>query len=389
MTPTAAATPRASAATLKTWALEAGFDRAGIAALGRSEQDEAFRDWLAAGRHAGMSWLERGVDRRLDPTALVPGAKSVLCVALRYLVPDDERLDGDLWPRVARYARGDDYHEVMSERLDALCARVEAAFPGTVTRRYVDTGPVLEREWAARAGLGAIGKNTNLLHPTDGSYVLLGEVLLGLDLEPDVPIADLCGTCRACLDGCPTGALVAPYVLDSRLCISYWTIEHRGAIPSEIRPLVGEWVFGCDVCQEVCPWNAAPEPASDPAFALPEARRRLGLVDLLDLGREDYEASFRGSPMKRAKRSGLRRNAAVAMGNRGRSSYVEPLARVVREPSDPDLRREAAWALGRIGGEDARSALVEARAAETDPGVAAEIDAALASVDTESSPLLY
>jgi epoxyqueuosine reductase len=262
MTSSAApANPRASAATLRTWALEAGFDRAGIAVLDRSDYGEAFRSWLEAGLHAGMSWLERRVEHRLDPAQLVPGARSVLCVALRYLVPDDETVEGDLWPRVARYARGDDYHDLMTDRLDALCARIEAGFPGTVMRRYVDTGPVLEREWAARAGLGAIGKNTNLLHPTDGSYVLLGDVFLGLDLEPDVPIADLCGTCRACLDGCPTGALAAPYLLDSRRCISYWTIEHRGAIPAEVRPLLGEWVFGCDVCQEVCPWNAAPTPA--------------------------------------------------------------------------------------------------------------------------------
>ena len=266
-------TPRDTAALLKAWALEAGFDRAGIAVLERAAHGEAFVRWLEAGHQAGMSYLERRIEHRLEPERLVPGARSVLCVALRYLVPQDETVEGDLWPRVARYARGDDYHELMGRRLEALCARIEHAFPGTVTRPYVDTGPVLEREWAARAGLGAIGKNTNLLHPEDGSYFLLGEMFLGLDLAPDVPLADLCGSCRACLDACPTGALPAPYLLDSRLCISYWTIEHRGAIPAEVRPLVGDWVFGCDICQEVCPWNAAPKAASDPALALPESRR--------------------------------------------------------------------------------------------------------------------
>jgi epoxyqueuosine reductase len=297
-------------------------------------------------------------------------------------VPQDETLDGDLWPRVARYARGDDYHELMGRRLEALCARIEHAFPGTVTRPYVDTGPVLEREWAARAGLGAVGKNTNLLHPEDGSYFLLGEIFLGLDLEPDVPLADLCGSCRACLDACPTGALPAPYLLDSRLCISYWTIEHRGAIPAEVRPLVGDWVFGCDVCQEVCPWNAAPRPASEPALALPDSRRRLGLVDVLELRRDDYETSFRASPMKRAKRSGLRRNAAVAMGNRRRTGagYVPALTRSLGDTDDAEVRRHAAWALGQIGGEEARSALRNARSSESDPAVLGEIDVALEGV---------
>ena len=373
-------TSRATASLLKAWALEAGFDRAGVAALDRAAHGDAFVRWLEAGRQAGMDYLERRVEHRLEPERLVPGAKSVLCVALRYLVPQDETLDGDLWPRVARYARGDDYHELMGRRLEALCARIERDFPGTITRPYVDTGPVLEREWAARAGLGAIGKNTNLLHPEDGSYFLLGEIFLGLDLEPDVPLADLCGSCRACLDACPTGALPAPYLLDSRLCISYWTIEHRGTVPPEVRPLVGDWVFGCDVCQEACPWNAAPMAASDPALALPEARRRLGLVDLLELRREDYEARFRGSPMKRAKRSGLRRNAAVAMGNRrrGGAGYVPALTRALGDPEDAEVRRHAAWALGRIGGEEARSALRNARSTEPEPAVLDEIDAALA-----------
>ena len=367
------------AATLKRWALEAGFDRAGIAVLERAAHGEAFLRWLDAGHQAGMGYLERGTERRLDPRLLAPGARSMLCVALRYRVPaDEETLDGDLWPRVARYARGDDYHDLVGRRLEGLCRRIEDRFPGTVTRPYVDTGPVLEREWAARAGLGAIGKNTNLLHPEDGSYFLLGEILLGLDLEPDPPLADLCGSCRACLDACPTGALAAPYLLDSRLCISYWTIEHRGAIPAQVRPLLEDWVFGCDVCQEVCPWNAAPEPATDPALAAPERRRGLGLVDLLQIQRDDYEERFRRSPMKRAKRSGLRRNAAVAMGNRRQERYVPSLARALHGGEDAEVRSHAAWALGRIGGAEARAALSGALASEARTEVRAEVEAALA-----------
>ncbi|HVR28275.1 MAG TPA: tRNA epoxyqueuosine(34) reductase QueG [Thermoanaerobaculia bacterium] len=368
---------RRRAETLKAWALECGFDRAGVARVERAAHGEAFLRWLDEGRQAGMGYLERRVEHRLDAESLVPGARSVLCVAMRYLVPQDETAGGDLWPRVARYARGDDYHRLMGGRLDALCRRIEGTFPGTVTRPYVDTGPVLEREWAARAGLGAIGKNTNLLHPADGSWLLLGEVFLGLDLAPDPPVADLCGSCRACLDACPTGALVAPYLLDSRLCISYWTIEHRGAVPPEVRPLVGDWVFGCDVCQEVCPINAAPETATEPALGLPEARRSIGLVELLEMCRGEYEERFRKSPMKRARRSGLRRNAAIAMGNRRQPRYVPALARVLRSSDDGEVRAHAAWALGRIGGERARAALLEASAREADPAVRAEIAAAL------------
>ncbi len=217
-----------------------------------------------------MGYLERRIEARLEPAKVVPGTRSVLCVALQYSplsnkdgeeVPDPK---GDLWPRVARYARGRDYHDVMQDRLKTLETRIAEAFPGLVSRRYVDTGPVLERELAARAGLGVPGKNTNLLHPEAGSWFLLGELFLSLDLAPDVPLADLCGSCTRCLEACPTGALPEPWRLDSNRCISYWTIEHRGALPPEAREMVGDWVFGCDICQEVCPWNTAPQGSSSP-----------------------------------------------------------------------------------------------------------------------------
>ncbi len=378
--------PRATADLLKSWALEAGFDRAGIARLDPLEHGEALVRWLDRGDQAGMEYLGRRLEARLDPSQVFAGARSVLCVALQYHPLDREdgerqpEPSGDLWRRVARYARGKDYHEVMGERLRALEERVRAEFPGCETRRYVDTGPVLERELAARAGMGAVGKNTMLLHPEGGSWFLLGELFLSLDVDPGPvrPLEDLCGSCTLCLDACPTGALAEPYRLDSNKCISYWTIEHRGALPAAARRMVGGWVFGCDVCQEVCPWNAAPAPAVHPEMELPPERGELTLARLLGLPREEYVERFRGSPMKRAKLDGLRRNAAVAMGNRRESRHVGPLAEALRDEV-PLVRGHAAWALGRIGGKDAVAALEAALAAEGDGEVRAEIEDALAA----------
>lgn len=373
--------PRATADLLKSWALEAGFDRAGVADLDPLEHGEDLVRWLGRGDQAGMEYLGRRVEARLDPSRIFPGARSVLCVALQYhplYIKDGERQPepkGDLWRRVARYARGQDYHDVMGKRLRVLEARIQAAFPGCETRRYVDTGPVLERELAARAGLGAVGKNTLLLHRQGGSWFLLGELFLSLDLAPDQPLADLCGSCTLCLEACPTGAFPEPYRLDSNRCISYWTIEHRGPLPPEARRLVGGWVFGCDVCQEVCPWNAEPAGATHPEMELPPERAELDLARLLRLSREDYVERFRGSPMKRAKLEGLQRNAAVSMGNRLEGRYVGPLAEALRD-GEPLVRCHAAWALGRIGGEEAQKALAEALEKEKDEEVRGEIRSA-------------
>lgn len=374
--------PEATADLLKSWALEAGFDRAGVARLDPSEHGEAYLRWLARGDQAGMGYLERGVESRLDPSQVFPGARSVLCVALQYhplYIEDGERQPeprGDLWRRVARYARGKDYHEVMGDRLKTLEARVREAFPGCETRRYVDTGPVLERELAARAGIGVMGKNTMLLHAEAGSWFLLGELFLSLDLSPDQPLTDLCGSCTLCLDACPTGALAEPFRLDSNRCISYWTIEHRGPLPPEARRMAGGWVFGCDVCQEVCPWNAEPAGAVHPEMELPPERGELDLARLLRLPREEYVERFRGNPMKRAKLEGLQRNAAVAMGNRLESRYIAPLAEALRE-GEPVVRGHAAWALGRIGGEESWTVLRKALITEGDEGVREEIREAL------------
>ena len=353
------ANPGSRADLLLGWALEAGFDRAGIATLEpQAGAGSAFLRRLERGFFASMSWLGRRTSRRVVPASLLDGARSALCVALHYHPLEGEpEPAGDLWPRVARYARGDDYHEVMERRLRRLASRIREAFPGAGARPYVDTGPVLERALAARAGLGAVAKNTQLLDRS-GSWFLLGELFLTLDLEPSEPLAgDLCGDCRRCLEACPTGALPEPWVLDAERCISYWTIEHRGEMPEKARAMVGDWVFGCDICQEVCPWNqhrAAPVGGQRArSFRLPSSRAELDLTGLLSLSEDGYRSRFRHSPMKRAGRSGLRRNAAVAMGNRGGQAYAAALERA-RESDDPVVSSHADWSLERLAGERRR-----------------------------------
>jgi epoxyqueuosine reductase len=360
------------------WALEEGFDRAGVARLERASTGQAYLSWLERGDHAEMAYLSRRVELRLDPRQMLEeGAKTALCVALQYHpVAGDTAAEGDLWPWVARYARGLDYHDLLLRQLRRLAGRITEGFPGSQCRPYVDTGPVLERELGARAGLGAVGKNTNLLDGETGSWFFLGELFLDLDLEPDTPVADLCGSCVACLEACPTGALPEPYRLDSNRCISYWTIEHRGVIPAEVRPTLGSWVFGCDICQEVCPVNTEPEARDHPELRLTADRSDLDLAGLLTVGRESYVERFRGSPMKRAKQEGLQRNAAVAMGNLRDPGYVPALAAALASSSDL-VRGHAAWALGRIGGRVAEEILRQRLAIEDSTEVQSEIRVAL------------
>ncbi len=385
----------ASAGLLVAWAEEAGFTRAGLAVLEPSAHGQMLRRWVERGEHAGMEWMGRRLEVREDPRSLLPGARYVLCVALQYHPLDgEEEVEGDLWPRVARYARGRDYHDIMGRQLKSLAQRIREAYPGSLTRPYVDTGPVLERELASKAGLGAFGKNCNLLHRDWGSYFLLGELLLDLDLEEGEdgaaaglgePVADLCGGCTLCLEACPTQALREPYRLDSRRCISYWTIEHRGDLPEEAREMVGDWVFGCDICQEVCPWNRrGPIAGRHPKLRLPPQRRELDLAGLLGLDREGYVERFQVSPMKRAKLPGLKRNAAVAMGNRGDQEYVPALVQAL-EDAEPVVRQHAAWALGKIGGREARAGLRVALRCEKKAAVLGELETALARAASGSA----
>jgi epoxyqueuosine reductase len=364
------------AARIKELALAGGFARAGIATLAESATGQAFARWIGEGGHAGMGYLEKHAALRHDPRTLLPAARSVLCVAIDYAPPRDEPAPaGDFWRGVARYARGEDYHDSVRERLGKVKAAIEAEFAGVEARLCVDTAPILEREWAARAGLGSFGKNTNLLHPQGGSFFLLAELLLSLDLAPDLPVSDLCGACTRCLEACPTGALSA-YRLESSRCISYWTIEHRGDIPPGIRAGMGEWVFGCDICQEVCPWNGDPMGELAAEFVTPAARRELSLAAVLGGAESDLRELLRGTPLLRPKVDGLKRNVAVAMGNRRDPGYIAPLAEAL-ESDSREVRRHSAWALGEIGTAEAKEVLQRALERAADPERRLDLEAVL------------
>ena len=301
---------------LKAQAYGIGFDLAGITKLGPAETAAAFDDWVSTGYAGDMAYLPRGSDKRRDPRAVFPGALSAVVVGLDY---------GGKTPAgpVARYARGDDYHEIMWAKLEALHAWLEAELGHPVAgKSYVDTAPILERELGRRAGLGWFGKNTNLVSPTHGSFFFIGSLFLALDLDADAPFeADRCGTCTRCLDACPTNAFTQPRVLDATKCISYLTIETRSEIRDELRELVGDHLYGCDICQDVCPWNVrfARDLPTDSPFQPRESisgkdARELA-VDLLAMSQEEFSSVFRKSPMKRAKLEGLKRNARVVLAN--------------------------------------------------------------------------
>jgi epoxyqueuosine reductase len=347
-----------------------GFDAVGVAPADPPPHADFLREWVARGFAGEMAWLARRTREREDPSRVLPGARSIVAVALVYDEPArseappsgasasearSEPKASGVPGRIARYAGGTDYHDVLGKRLRSLARAIEALAPGTRTRSYVDTGPVLERAVAARAGLGWIGKNTLLIHPRLGSYLFLGVVLTDLALAPDAPEPDHCGSCRACLDACPTGAFPEPFVLDASRCLSYTTIELRGAIPEPLREAQADWVFGCDVCQEVCPWNtrarrAVPEDrAGMRAELAPRAPwRGPALAALLDLDERAWAEAARGTALRRAKWRGLLRNALVAAGNSGDATLVPALRRHA-SGDDALLAEHARWALARLG----------------------------------------
>jgi epoxyqueuosine reductase len=297
-------------------------------------------------------------------------------VALNYYTDYSVAEKGDL-AAVSRYAWGSEYHAVVGERLDALAQRVDRLIPGHNSRWYVDTGPVLEKAWAEHAGIGWIGKHTNLISQDCGSWLFLGALLVDFPLTPDSPHVDRCGTCERCIGACPTGAIVAPYVLDARRCISYLTIENRAAIPDEFRRQMGNRVFGCDDCQDVCPWNRFALPTSFSAeFSPREGLRTVRLDELMGLSDAEFRERFRGSPILRAKRAGFARNIAVALGNSRDPAAVPALLRAM-EDEEPLVRSHAAWALGEINSGEAERALRTCLDTEQHEEVLAEASQAL------------
>ena len=358
-------------------AREQGFDLVRVSSAEEFEEDRRLATQrIDEGRMDGLPWFTKErVRRGSHPGELLPGARSIISLGWNYRTAD-EGIPNEGHGLVARYARGRDYHRVMKRRMRRMVLNLTERLGQQVAARwYVDDGPMLDRAVAARAGLGWFGKNGNILNPAFGSWILLGQIITDLDLTPDPPLRKSCGQCSRCLPACPTDAIVAPYVVDNGRCISYLTIEHKGDIPHELRAAVGNWVFGCDICQEVCPVNRKAKFTDDANFG----RRDLSAVDLIELlGMDDQEfrQRFAGTPIMRAKREGMQRNACVALGNTGSEDSVPALSRALGTGT-PVVRRHAAWALGKIGTPTAFAALRSGHLEETDGSVQHEIKLAL------------
>jgi epoxyqueuosine reductase len=330
-------------------ARELGFELVGIAPATPADGFAHLQDWLAQGFAGEMAYMQRHGDARRHPDAVLRDVRSVVMVGMNYNPGrgDDEPADG-LRGQVARYAAGADYHDVLRGKLNELLAWVQTEAPGTHGRGVVDSAPLLERDFARRAGLGWFGKNTMLINKHLGSYSLLGALLLDRALAPSTPFeANHCGSCARCLDACPTDAFAGPYQLDARRCISYLTIELRGPIPAELRPGIGVWVFGCDVCQEVCPWNRKAPLGREPALQPGEVGRDVDLIELLALSEEEFRRRFRGTALWRTRRRGLLRNAAIALGNLGDARALPALTRAL-DDEEPLVREAARWAVAQL-----------------------------------------
>jgi len=383
-----------------------GFDHVGFASAKPAAHAEYLDSWLAQQFHGEMNYMARDPRRRKDPRALLPEANTIMVVALNYAPADaDVRRqvptqspattapgNSPLHGVVARYARGDDYHDLMRDKLESLAAFIREISPDAKNKVCVDTSALLERELAQQAGAGFVGKSTILINRSLGAWFFLGELLTSLALEPDPPQKNHCGKCVRCIEVCPTQAITAPFQLDARRCISYLTIELKGAIPRELRPLIGNRIFGCDDCLEVCPWNRFAKKSRESAFrpreifadeTAPRFAHRASttlaapdLVALLSLDDEQFQRAFRKSPIHRIKRRGLLRNVCVALGNSGDVRAVPALRNALLD-AEPLIRAHAAWALGKLGGEDARESLLHALKTENVQCVREEIDSAL------------
>ncbi len=359
---------------------ELGFELVGVIPAEESQTIQRYREWIANGYAGKMGYLERHLPLKEDTRTLLQETKSVICLAMNYytLDPPKELAEDPSRGQISRYAWGDDYHDVIRERLLLLVEFIkDAAETELKSRVFVDSGPILEREYAQKAKLGWIGKNTNLINWRTGSWYFLAEVLISVDLESDTgTLRGSCGTCTKCIEACPTDAFVEPNVLDSRLCISYLTIELKDSIPKELRPKMGNLIFGCDICQEVCPWNNKAIPTTEPAFHPREGNLSPELLTLIDMTQSEFSKKFKGSPIKRAKRRGFLRNVIVAIGNWGARAAVAALKKALVD-EEPLVRSHAAWALGQIGGKTAKQALETQLECENDIEVISEIQDAL------------
>lgn len=376
---------------IKGKAHDLGFDLVGVTTADPLPHAGRYRAWIAQGFAGEMSYMTRQVEKRMEPSRVLPGAQSIIVLGMNYHSAPELPMTGHTRGWISQYAWGQDYHGILGKKLESLVAFIrDLEGPAVQARWYVDTGPILEREVAWRAGLGWPGKNTNLINRHVGSWLFLGVVLLDRELAYDAPATAHCGTCTRCLDACPTGALVAPGVLDARRCISYLTIELRGAIPHHLRPLMGTHIFGCDICQAVCPWSRKAPVSAEAAFQPRAGFAAPELIPLLSLSEEDFRQRFRDSPIRRAKRRGFLRNVAVALGNLRDPRAVPALAMALGD-AEPLVRGHAAWALGRIGGIAAQQILHAALASEGNMEVRQEIIWALrerASSDDASCEVL-
>ncbi|HEY7424138.1 MAG TPA: tRNA epoxyqueuosine(34) reductase QueG [Gemmataceae bacterium] len=335
---------------LKQQAHALGFELAGIAPATEADGFERLRDWLERGFAGTMDYMRRHGAARRHPSSVLPEVRSVVMVGMNYRPSGEPVMDAPGSPagRISCYARGADYHDVLRDRLNRLLDWLCRERPDCLGRGVVDTAPLLERDFARRAGLGWFGKNTMLLNKRLGSYFFLGGLLVNLELASDPPhTASHCGTCTACLDACPTDAFAGPGVLDARRCISYLTIEHKGDVPAELRPGLGGWLFGCDVCQEVCPWNRKAPPGAEPALQARPELEKLDLIEVLGLSEEEFRRRFRGTALLRTKRRGLLRNAALVLGNIGDADALPALRRAL-DDAEPLVREAARWAIEQI-----------------------------------------
>ena len=341
---------RALTERIKAVALALGFDLVGVARADRVDEADRLREWLDRGHHATMGWMENWFEKRVDPRKLVPGCRSIVAVGLVY--HDGEEGPGPADPapdgtRLASYARGEDYHRVIKDKLFDLLDACRQLDPSIEGRPFVDSAPVMDRYWAEKAGLGWRGKNTLLLNKRRGSFLFLGELLITAELIPDEPGVDHCGTCTACVEACPTDAIVEPYLVDANRCISYWTIEHRDALEPAEEDAVGKWIFGCDVCQDVCPWNAGAPTGDEPRLEPRPGTWPATLDDLLTLTQAAFDRRFADTSVERTRRRGLVRNAAIVAGNTGLGS-VEALEAAAADP-DPVVAGAARRALEKRG----------------------------------------